>query len=168
MIATGLVLWTVKRRKPDTPAHSGLRLVEPLNAGTIAGLPVAIAAYFWANRLLPVDWPARAEWELHALFIVWAVMLAYAVWRPLQRAWRDELALAGLLLLLLPGLNALTSERHLGSSVPAGDWILAGFDLTALAFGAGFLFIAARLRRWTPSAADAREPDAPTARAEAA
>src|SRR5690606_31431910 len=46
MIGTGLVLWTVKRRKqhldaPQSPLWEdfGVRLVETLNVATLAGLP---------------------------------------------------------------------------------------------------------------------------------
>ncbi|MEY6434123.1 PepSY-associated TM helix domain-containing protein [Thioalkalicoccus limnaeus] len=65
MITTGLVLWAVKRRqrieKAREAPHLGLRLVEKLNVATIIGLPVAIAAYFWANRLLPLELVNRAD-----------------------------------------------------------------------------------------------------------
>ncbi|KAG1536024.1 hypothetical protein G6F50_015174 [Rhizopus delemar] len=48
MVATGLVLWTVKRRTqlPD-PArpHLGFRIVERLNIGFVTGLPVAMLAF---------------------------------------------------------------------------------------------------------------------------
>src|SRR5690606_32677348 len=58
MVATGLVLWTVKRRQdlpdPDRP-YFGFRLVERMNIGTIAGVPAGMAAMLWANRLLPVE-----------------------------------------------------------------------------------------------------------------
>lgn len=74
MVATGLILWTVKRRvkhvNADAPGF-GFRLVECLNIGTIVGLPVGIATYFWANRLLPVEMAERATWEMHGLFIAW-------------------------------------------------------------------------------------------------
>lgn len=53
--------------------------VDVLNLGTIIGLPIGIAAYFWANRLLPVT---------------------------------------------------------------IGDWVFAGFDLSALATGVFFAFVA--------------------------
>lgn len=168
MVGTGLVLWTAKRRKALAPAHVGLALVERLTAGTVAGLPLGIAVYFWANRLLPVDWAPRADFELHALFAAWAVTLAYAALRPLNRAWRDGFAAAGSLLVLVPLLNAATTERHLGVSVPAGDWVFAGFDLTACGFGAAFLWAAWRLRHCSAAAAAAPQPLADAAEAETA
>jgi hypothetical protein len=63
MVASGVVLWAVKER----PRHAksgrtgfGLRLVDALNIGTVAGLPIAFAAYFWGNRLLPLDIAERS------------------------------------------------------------------------------------------------------------
>jgi uncharacterized iron-regulated membrane protein len=154
MIATGLVLWTTKRRqrlKADEPAAAGLRFVERFSVGIIAGLPIAVAVYFWANRLLPAQWEARAEWEMHALFIAWALALLHAAARPATRAWREQWWAAALLFALLPLLNALTTDIHLGRTLPAGDWVLAGFDLTALVAGLVFCLIA-----WRPAARDAK------------
>ncbi|WP_409525588.1 PepSY-associated TM helix domain-containing protein [Nitrincola sp. MINF-07-Sa-05] len=142
MVASGLILWAVKRRqraeKQGGRAHFGLRLVERLNIGTITGLPIGIAAYFWANRVLPSEFAARAEWEVHVMFLAWAVMLIHAALRPTARAWVEQCAMAALAFALLPLLNALTTERHLGQSLLTGDWVFAGFDLTMLSIGAGF------------------------------
>ncbi len=59
MIATGLRLWTVKRRErhPSNRSLSGYRFVESLTVIVVMGLPVAVAVYFWANRLLPIELP---------------------------------------------------------------------------------------------------------------
>lgn len=151
MVATGLVLWTVKRRQrveqERARAHPGLRLVERLNVGTIVGLPIAIAACFWANRLLPTDLARRGDWEMHVLFIAWAALLLHAALRPTARGWQEQSWLAAGAFALLPVLNALTTPRHLGVSLPQGDWALAGFDLTVLALGLAFLGVAMRLSR---------------------
>lgn len=138
MIATGLVLWTVKRRAMALRGSAwgfGHDLVERLNIGTVVGLPIAVAVYFWANRLLPVDLPNRAAWEMHSLFIAWGLMFAYAAGRPLVRAWIEECSIGAGAFALLPLVNALTTDRHLGVTIPAGDWALAGFDLTVLCVG---------------------------------
>lgn len=151
MIGTGLVLWTVKRRQraeKQRPASlRGLAFVERLNVGTIVGLPVAIAAYFWANRLIPVSFTERAAWEVHAMFIVWAVFLLHAALRPVARAWIEQAWIAAAAFAFVPVLNALTTNRHLGVSLPQGDWVMAGFDLTMLAFGAIFVCMAVILMR---------------------
>lgn len=153
MIGTGLVLWTVKRRKYHLAAgheggeHVGVRLVENLNVATIAGLPLSVAAYFWANRLLPVEMADRAAWELHTLFAVWLGTLFYALSRPLARAWVELLWGCSLVYALVPVLNALTTHRHLGHSLLARDWVFAGFDLTMLALAVLFAVMAVKVRR---------------------
>lgn len=165
MIATGLVLWTAKRRaKQDKRARAGekpefgFRLVECLNIGTIAGLPVAVAAYFWANRLIPADFATRRDWEVHAMFITWGLLLLYPAFRTPLRAWVESLWLAAAAFALLPLLNAFTTDRHLGVSLPAGDWVLAGFDLTLLALGACFAVAAHRVHCRLRAAAATRAP----------
>ncbi len=151
MIATGLLLWTVKRRQRvergrGTP-HLGLRVVERLNVAVVIGLPVAIGAYFWANRLLPVGIDHRAEWEVHTLFLIWLLMFLFAALRPPARAWREQALLAAIVFGALPVLNAMTTSRHLVRSLADGDVVMAGFDLVALATGAMFAGIAWVARR---------------------
>lgn len=147
MVGTGLVLWTVKRRARQIRAGRtdyGFRLVECLNIAAIAGLPLGIAAYFWANRLLPVSMADRTEWEFHSLFAGIGAVLLWASLRPSAKAWVDGLTLCSAAYGLLPALNALTTDRHLGVTLAAGDWALAGFDLTMLAIGGVFAIAAAK------------------------
>jgi uncharacterized iron-regulated membrane protein len=151
MIATGMILWTVKRRpaqlKRAKGPDFGHRLVESLNLGTIVGLPIAIAAYFWANRLLPVDFAARSEWEVHMMFLVWLAILLYPLTRQIMRGWVDLLWLAAAAYSLLPILNAITTDRHLANSLAQGDWLFAGVDLTFLMTGILFAVAAIKLQR---------------------
>ena len=146
MIATGLILWSVKRRtkkeKQGIALSRGERLVETLNIGTVVGLPAAIAVYFWANRLLPLDVADRAEWELHCLFLTWMGMLLMAAWRPPAQAWNMALWFAAGAFLGLPVISALTTDRHIIHSLMTGDWVYAGLELTMLAFGAVFAITA--------------------------
>ncbi|MCR6651380.1 MAG: PepSY domain-containing protein [Cellvibrionaceae bacterium] len=156
MIGTGLVLWTVKRRKHHGASGAGIgnRLVEALNIATIAGLPAGVAAYFWANRLLPVEIADRASWEANFLFLLWGETLLYAFFRDTRKAWVELLGLAAAAFALLPVVNALTTDRHLGITLPAGDWVLAGFDLTMLGLGAAFAYMAVKVNRiWLKKAA---------------
>lgn len=159
MIGTGLLLWSAKRKAKMTQrakgtapvTHFGLAIVDRLNLGTIIGLPIAIAAYFWANRLLPVQDEIfgihRHDMEPHAMFLTWAILLIYPVWRPLDRAWTEMCGLAAAVWFLLPVVNAITTDRHLLGSLPAGDWDFAGFDLACLLAGGFFLHLAQRMRR---------------------
>ncbi|MGC4251387.1 MAG: PepSY-associated TM helix domain-containing protein [Sphingobium sp.] len=135
MIASGLVLWTVKRRaKLPDPArpHFGFRLVERLNIGVIAG----IAVYFLANRLLPLDLAQRADWEINSLFITWGGLFVWTLARPAKRAWIEALTACAVLYALVPVVNALTTTRGLVPSLIARDWIFAGFDGVMLAMAA--------------------------------
>lgn len=151
MIATGLVLWTVKRRqrveRGRGAAHVGLHLFERLNVAVVIGLPVAIGAYFWANRLLPLGIGHRADWEVHILFTVWLLMFVFAALRPPARAWREQALIAAIVFGSLPVLNAMTTSRDLVRSLSDGDVVMAGFDLVALAEGAMFAGMAWVARR---------------------
>ena len=132
MVGSGLVMWTVKRRRklknPERP-YFGFRLVERLNIASIAGLSIAMAAYLWANRLLPHALQGRADWEIHTFFTVWALTLLHALARPARSAWVEQLWTASALLFLLPILNALTTQRPLWHSLREGDWVFAGIDM---------------------------------------
>lgn len=155
MVATGLVLWTVKRRQqlPD-PArpHFGFRLVEKLNIGTIAGVPAGMAAMLWANRLLPLGMASRSQWEVHAMFITWAGMILYACLRPAKQAWTETLAAAALMVALLPLVSAATTQRNLFSAAQQGDWAMVAFDLTLFVLGGLIGFCAWKAARYAPRA----------------
>lgn len=151
MVATGALLWAVKTRQRHAKRMAatgrtpfGLRLVEALNLGVIAGLPIAIGAYFWANRLLPVELAQRQATEIQTFFAAWAVAALLAQWRPTRAMWRVQLWVAAALFAGVPVLNALTTSTHLGVTLFHGPAVVAGFDLTALALGIG-LGAAARM-----------------------
>jgi uncharacterized iron-regulated membrane protein len=150
MVATGLVLWAIKRRTrhadPERPLI-GRSLVERLSVAAIAGLPVAMAAFFWGNRLLPVGLTDRREWEIHLFFAVWTLMLFHAASRPVRRAWTEQFGAAAVLLAGLPLWSALVSSRHLWVSIRQADWVFAGFELALLAMAAAFAAIAMRTAR---------------------
>ncbi len=145
MIATGMVLWSAKRsaRQPSV----GHALVSRLNPAAILGLPVAIAAYLWANRLLPTALEARAQWELHALFVTWLLGFVYAACTAPTTSWRWLAWCAALGFGLLPALNAATSTRNLRQSMQTGDAVMAGMDLGFIALGLAFAAGALALQR---------------------
>lgn len=168
MVATGLVLWVVKRRPAQVAAGKmsfGHRLVEGLNVGAVAGLPIAMAAFFWANRLLPADLAGRAEWEVRCFFGAWALAAIHPLLRPVMRAWREQLWAGAALFAALPVLNAATSASNLAATIARGDWVLAGFDLTALAAGLVLGVMAWKVGRWKPGARPARRGRGATAAA---
>ena len=150
VIGTGLVMWLGKRQlKHAKAAHQPieLRLVEVLNIVGMGGLVLGVAAFFWANRLLPTAFEARAQWEVNAFFLVWLLSLPHAVLRPGRRAWAEQLSLAAVAFAGLPLLNALTTTQGLHHAIATGDWAMAGFDLTALATGLLLAWLASRMLR---------------------
>jgi uncharacterized iron-regulated membrane protein len=75
-IATGMILWIVKRRE-RAPLSIGNRILERLNVGVLTGVPIGAVAFLLANRLLPLGIAARAEAEVStALWTAGAAVLA--------------------------------------------------------------------------------------------
>ena len=139
MVATGLILWSAKRASSIDGSRLqswNYRVLRILNIGTIAGMWLGIAAYFWANRLLPVDLAFRSVWEVRCFFLVWAMSYVAAALQPASRAWSMQFALGAVSFALLPVVNAMTTITHFGNSLRQGLWIYAGFDLSALAIAA--------------------------------
>jgi len=134
MVATGTILWAVKRRQ-KAGVGAGTRMVEILNVGAIAGLPAAMAVYLLANRLLPVEMAGRITWEVYCFFIAWAVLLLHPLFRNHRRAWHEQLWLGAALLAAVPAVNAVTTPGSaLAATLPAWRWDIAGVDLACLAF----------------------------------
>ncbi|WP_411850498.1 PepSY-associated TM helix domain-containing protein [Stenotrophomonas sp. LGBM10] len=173
MVASGVVLWAVKERPKHAKSGKigfGLRLVDALNIGAVAGLPIAFAAYFWGNRLLPLQMAERSTAEANVFFYAWgAALLAAFLW-PKRMMWAWQLYLGAALFALIPVVNALTTHAHLGVTLRSGDWVLAGFDLTMIAFGAMLAYCGLRMQRWQPALSAAekkRRQQAAAAAAEA-
>ena len=148
MVATGLVLWSVARLpKPGEALRIpfGHRLVHALNVGTVAGLPIAIACYFLANRLLPAAMPGRLDAEVQAFFGAWVLTAVPALILPPRQSWRLVLTAASILWVATPIVGGLTTRRHLVASLMAGDATFVGFDLALSCIGLGFGFAAHRV-----------------------
>ncbi|MFK0313525.1 PepSY-associated TM helix domain-containing protein [Pseudomonas sp. NPDC090233] len=168
VIGTGLVMWLGKRQLKHAKSErmpGELRLVEVLNIASMSGLMLAVAGFFWANRLLPAAMQGRADWEVNTFFVVWLLSLVHAVLRPGRRAWGEQLGLGALAFAALPLLNAVATGQGLNHSVLAGDWAMAGFDLTALGTGLFLAWAAGKMLR-APKPVAKRAPRAPKATAE--
>ena len=148
MIASGLVMWLVARQRERanlgrTPR--GHRLVEVLNVGVVAGMLVALAAYFWSNRLIPAELAGRDRLEIAAFFLAWLLALLHAVARPHRHAWIEQLCAAGVLTATLPVLNGLSGGRFAWQSFADGQMQVASFDCAALAVGLALLLVARKV-----------------------
>ena len=138
MIGSGLVLFTVKRRRKyaseSRVAQVLYRVVEALNVTVMAGLSLACISLLWGNHLLPAGMAQRSDAELNVFFGMWALSLLHALIRPRMQAWREQLALAGVMCLTLPLLSLATVNQ---------PWALhssMGLELTAVALGALLLW----------------------------
>lgn len=155
MIATGLVLWTVKRRRQllnmDKP-YLGFWLVEKLNIATLAGLPLAMVGFLWLNRLLPLEMAARAKWEVDGFFMIWASSFVLTLLLSSRHAWRTLLSLVTLCLLFTPLLNSVTTERGFFQSVLSHDILFISFDMMFFILALLFAYItyAASFKKISP------------------
>ena len=143
MIATGLILWCVKRapqQQKQGYKSFGYRLVEVTNIAAIIGLPIACAAYFYANRFIPADMDMRLNWEIRSFFIAWLLTLVYAMIRSNRQAWLELLLLATAAFALLPIVNFLTGGQAIWNSIMHGQWMIASFDLAMWALAILFWF----------------------------
>ncbi|MEI6893043.1 MAG: PepSY-associated TM helix domain-containing protein [Colwellia sp.] len=143
MIATGMMLWILKRQKNACKDNKSSRfniitLIEKINVAVIIGLPIAIAGYFFSNRLLPITMVNRADWEIHCFFISWLACLCFCLFRQSENAWKNMLTIAATSYALLPVVNLITTDHDIISSIQKDDWIMAGFDLSMLLFSAIF------------------------------
>jgi uncharacterized iron-regulated membrane protein len=125
-IATGLVLWVVKRRE-KAPLSLGNRVLERLNTGVIAGIPIGVAAYFWANRLLPLGGTGRADTEITVALSSAGIAVLAGLALPPRRAWPLLLGMLALGCLVAPWLG--DGMTWLQQGIARGDGALVGGDL---------------------------------------
>lgn len=143
MVGTGLILWTLKRRERLSASGRGGRfgywLVSRLNVAFVAGLPVACAAFFWANRLMPADLAGRDQWEVNAVLFAWAAAALHAFVRPERAAWREQFVVGAAAFGALPILDLATGGRP--------DGLHAGFAFAFVTLAAFFAYGARKLNR---------------------
>ncbi|WXL24346.1 PepSY-associated TM helix domain-containing protein [Ectopseudomonas mendocina] len=155
MMAGGLILFTVKRRrryaKESRPARSGYAFIERVNIAIVAGLMIACVGMLWANRLLPVELTARPNAEVNAFFALWGLSFVHTSLRPWMQAWREQLWVGALLMLALPLANALNGLPLLGNGI--GLYV----ELTTMAMGALVLLAALRTGQGGEYVSDARK-----------
>jgi uncharacterized iron-regulated membrane protein len=147
MIATGLILWVVKRRPRSGDGTRAHRMAARLNVGFIVGLPLAIGGFFLANRLLPALMPGRGRYEIAGFFLTWGVALLHALSQPPERAWRSQIRAGGILYLALPILSVWLTPAGLWRTLAIGDWQRAGIDMALSGTGLGFLLLAVAMER---------------------
>ena len=134
MMATGLILFTVKRQE-KAPAKGFYALVARLNVAFVAGSCVACAAYMWGVRLLPAKLPQRTDWEVNVLLLAFAAGVVHALVRRPQQGWTEQFAAAAVLCIALPISGFLIPNSSTLAMIAFGDWRTAGVDLTSMVLG---------------------------------
>ena len=124
VIASGLCLWV------SHPKRQGgmYTIIARLNPVIITGGPVALSSYFIINRLLPVSWASRAEYEVQSMFILWAVLVFICACLPARLSWRLLCGLMSIILLTIAILS-MTVPGAIGTS----------FILVSLTLAAAFI-----------------------------
>lgn len=146
LIGTGLILWTVKRKKRYEDKKSfSFYLVEKLNLGTIVGIFIAIGVYFIANRLIPAIQENRAALEINVFFTVWLLSYIHSFIRDTKQAWIEQLIVCSFVFLLIPIINIVTTMNSFSDFINR-DSLFFYFDLyfilsTAIFALAAFILI---------------------------
>jgi uncharacterized iron-regulated membrane protein len=140
-IATGFIFFTEKRKRQWAHhAPRSLRWVDALAVTAVTGMVLAVLGMLVANRVLPVDLPARAGWEERAFWCTWLCALLHAWVRStallrgaVSPAWREQCIGIAALAVLAVMLNWVTTGDHLWHTVTTGYWPVAGVDASLLA-----------------------------------
>ncbi|WP_299008926.1 PepSY domain-containing protein [uncultured Shewanella sp.] len=135
LIASGLIIWLNKRLEKTKQRHMGHFMVERLNIAGIMGLILAVLAYFYANRLLPIEIDDRANLEVSIFLFTWLLSLLHSVLCSVHRAWITQLFLASAACVLLPVLDVILQPQRLIQAIEQQNGVYLGFELLVLITG---------------------------------
>lgn len=140
MIGSGLALWVVKRRERGKTPALALHLVDGLNIGTLAGLPLALAVFALGSLWLPAGLAERGEAEIRCFFAAWGLALVWGLARPGRATWGRQwgcvaVACAALLAsgLWVAATNG-AAPRPLTVWAVDAAWLIAALAAAALAW----------------------------------
>jgi uncharacterized iron-regulated membrane protein len=153
VILTGNLTWLEIRRTQD---RAVVTVLSRLTAGVATGLLPATALLFLADRWVPAAVGSPDWWADMVLFGSWGLAVCYALARRnVARTHRSLLVAGGVLALLLPLANGLTTGDWLWVAWSAGQWAVLGVDIGAVLCGGAALGTAACLTvDATPSATE--------------
>ena len=141
VVLTGNLIWL--ERRDAARAHRGHRVLERLTVGVCGGVVLAAAAYFVANRVLPLGLERRADVEFGVFLGVWALAAVGPLWPRLtpRRAGVGLCAGAAVLYAGVVLVDLVRQEVHLFTALPRGapSVFLAHVLLCALALGSASL-----------------------------
>jgi hypothetical protein len=153
VILTGNLTWLEVRRMQD---RAVVTVLSRLTAGVATGFLPATAFLFLADRWMPAV-VGSPDWGTDVVFFGnWGLVVCYALLRRnVARTHRSLLVLGGVLALLLPLANGLTTGDWLWVSWNEGLWPVVGVDVGAVLCGLAAIGTAACLTvDATPSATE--------------
>jgi hypothetical protein len=153
-IATGFVFFVEKRKRQHAKqGQPGARWVDAFAVSTVTGMLVATLAMLIGNRLLPIDLPARGDWEQWIFWGAWMLAFAHGIWRTapvaearMAPAWAEQCGAIAVMAVAAVLLNWVTTGDHLPRTLGGGYWPVAGVDLFLLASAATAAMAARKLR----------------------
>ena len=142
MIASGLLLWSLKRQLQTKTEkfHFGYYLVQRLNVAAIIGLPIAVLSYFYANRI-GLMLQSTQNYEVTTFFAVWLAIFATSLGIKKQYLWKKQLAIFIVLAFSLPIFNLffLLQQNQIQNFTQL--WTFFRIDLFMLIFGLLAVFL---------------------------
>lgn len=135
LIASGLIMWLNKRLEKVKQRHLGHAIVERLNVSTIMGITLAIAGYFYANRLIPLDIAQRSATEVNVFFLTWLIAAIYSILRPIQKAWSELLLLAAVTYCALPLLDVALNSQWILDAIKHRNGIYLSVEISFVITG---------------------------------
>ena len=142
MIASGLLLWSLKRQlqRKSESFHFGHYVVNRLNVSVIVGLPIAMLAYLYANRLFVMPL-GSVNYEIYSFFAVWLMSLLIACITPKYYLWATQLKIFIGLAFCLPILNLYILLKKYDISSLSEYWVFLRLDLMVWLFALLALFL---------------------------
>jgi hypothetical protein len=158
-IATGFIFFVEKRKGAHArDGHPGSRWADALAVTTVTGMVVATLSVMVVNRVLPEDLAHRDVWEKGAFWLAWLLALLHAAWRSaallrsrMSKAWAEQCWIIAFLAAAAMALNAISTGDHLGRTLSAAYWPVAGVDLMLLACATVAALAARKLREREPA-----------------
>ncbi len=152
VILTGNLTWLEIRRSQGRTVVTGL---SRLTAGVATGFLPATALLFLADRWMPTATVSPDGWTDVMFFGSWGLAVCYALARrSVARTHRSLLVLGGVLALLIPLANGLTTGDWPWVAWSEGLWPVLGVDIGAVLCGFATLGVAACLNVEAPPSAD--------------
>lgn len=142
MIATGLLLWSIKRQIQNQKDNESLGqfFVDRLNIGILLGLPIAIIGSFYAVRLDSIATLINIDEFfgfpfIRCFFFLWLFSFIISLLTPKVRLWKSQLIVLMLFCFTLPivDLVYLFSQDFIYSF--SNFWLFFKIDLFILLLG---------------------------------